>query len=399
MLYAFSYLQGRCIVHRDAKANNFCLLRRSGSLDNNVLKICDFDTAVQLSDEMPRAAGIVGTASYTAPEVHAEKGSSLKSDAWTLGVNLFGMLIGMHPFRWSAEDSDKDVIQRLTACSEHRECDEWRRLAWEDRELVDALLVADEEHRLTAREALKSHHKWLWELEPEPLKFAAGFVEHADELLRLMSRFVSLDTMQKMLLALCAQMMPESSFIDAKLPWYDMFLALDGNDDGTLDYEELAHGLRELLGSKAPPDHVLDVLVRGLDLNKSGAVPWDAWAALAVLSMSKVASAEEPLLTVFRLLDRPSGNGSIDVDDILALLNDGTSGAGKQEASKRDKAALILRPWTPRAPPGKSSGSNVDASPSLSLEDLRTVLEAAMDVPGATSLCLGCGSDSRCCSM
>jgi serine/threonine protein kinase len=353
MLYAFGYLEARRIVHRDVKANNFLLAGKTG-VDSNVLKLCDFDTAVQLSDEVPRAPGNVGTPSFSAPEVHQKRGASLKSDGFSVGLNLYIMLIGLHPFKWDeTEDTEDIVTERILKCSEHKECDEWKALPLEDQTVVEDFIILDEEARLTARDALKKHDKWLWELDPKPKPKIAGFANHASELLKLMNHYVTLNILQRTVLALCAQMMPESRIIKMSTPWYDMFLALDTDYDGILKYEELTKGLGELFGSKAPSQKDLDVLVRGLDLNKSGAVTWDEWTALSVLSMKEVAKAEEPLRTVFRLLDRPSGDNSIDVGDILALLN------GKQEASDKDKAARILN------------------KPSLSLEDLGKLLTDA----------------------
>jgi calcium-dependent protein kinase len=335
MLYAFSYLQGKLIVHRDVKANNFLLVGKRGSEDANVLKLCDFDTAIQLPDLKSRALGNVGTPSYSAPEVHDSKGASLKSDDWSLGINLYCMLIGLHPFRWSADDSEEDIVQRIKGASEHKDCDEWKGLKSEDHDFIDQFLLADEKKRVSAKDALV--HSWLREPEPSEI---ASYKDHAGELLKLISHFVSLDGMQKVVLTLCAQMMPESRIREAKLPWYRMFMALDKNRDGVLDYEELVQGLRDLLGSKAPSDHDLKHLVRGLDVKNSGAVDWVEWAALAVVSMGEVASAEEPLGTVFRLLDRPSGDGKIDEGDILELFKNGATGAGVD----RLHAARILRP-------------------------------------------------------
>jgi serine/threonine protein kinase len=358
MLYAFAYLEARYIVHRDVKANNFLLLGKTGA-DSKVLKLCDFDTAVQLSKSNPRVKGNVGTPSYKAPEIHLSKGASLKSDDFSLGLNLYVMLIGLHPFKWDeTEDTEEIVTERILKCTEHKECDEWKALPKEDQAVVDDFIVKDEGGRKTAREALKKHHKWLWACEPKPLTIA-GFASHAGELLRLMSHYVRLDGMQRAVLTLCAQMMPDSIIIAAKPPWYEMFLALDSDNDGVLKKEELEQGLRELLGSKAPKD--LDVLVRGVDLNNNGAVSWDEWAALAVLSMKEAASAQEPLSTVFRLLDKFSGDKSIDEGDILALLD-------KPAASDKAKAAGIMKKW---GKPSKSSGGK------LSLDDLGEALKAA----------------------
>ncbi|CAK0899247.1 unnamed protein product, partial [Prorocentrum cordatum] len=73
MLHATSYLHAKQLVHRDLKTENFLLLGPPGSPDADVVKMCDFGSTTLLHRLEPRAMGMIGTLSYTAPEVYLDK--------------------------------------------------------------------------------------------------------------------------------------------------------------------------------------------------------------------------------------------------------------------------------------------------------------------------------------
>ena len=75
------------IVHRDIKPANFIMDRRSG-----VVKVVDFGLASR------GAANRVGTPLYMSPEAAQGKRIDDRSDVYALGVILYQMLTGKHPF-------------------------------------------------------------------------------------------------------------------------------------------------------------------------------------------------------------------------------------------------------------------------------------------------------------
>jgi serine/threonine-protein kinase len=82
------------IVHRDLKPENLILIERDGRDD--FVKLIDFGVA-QISGDA--AAGVpFGTMAYMAPEQAAGKRVDGRADIYSLGVLLFEMVTGRHPF-------------------------------------------------------------------------------------------------------------------------------------------------------------------------------------------------------------------------------------------------------------------------------------------------------------
>merc|ERR1719456_1533224 len=111
MLSAIGYLHAKRIVHRDIKTENWLMVSPLGS----TVKLCDFGTAVQLTDTKARAMERVGTLSYTAPEIYSDKGATTMADMWSMGVILYLLVVGGSAFRHSTDASQKDTVRRIQA--------------------------------------------------------------------------------------------------------------------------------------------------------------------------------------------------------------------------------------------------------------------------------------------
>jgi serine/threonine protein kinase len=90
------------IVHRDLKpANLFCIQRADGQLS---IKVLDFGiskvmTPGAATHEMTGTNALMGSPHYMSPEqMDSSRGVDSRTDIWALGVILFELLTGRHPF-------------------------------------------------------------------------------------------------------------------------------------------------------------------------------------------------------------------------------------------------------------------------------------------------------------
>lgn len=346
MLQAVTYLHSWQIVHRDIKTENFLLVGPLGSPSGELVKLCDFGTAVKLTTSEPRAMERIGTLSYAAPEIYAKLGATTLADIWSLGVVLYVMLVGASPFRITGDEPTKDTIDRIAHGRFDTSRVAWAQLSTQARDLICHVLVVDERRRLTGAAALR--HPWLYgatavlgKLPQAPVGALvahgaalgpgirredrlARLAPHATGVLTLAGKFARLDLLQQLLLTLCVQMTPDvelPSFAALSLPWYELFCVLDKNEDGRLDFSEFVGGMRSMLvGPGAYTDDQLLSLARSLDMDRSGAIEWVEWMVLALLSVDALGASPEPLATAFRALDRPSSDGSLGVGDLLVVV-------------------------------------------------------------------------------
>jgi serine/threonine protein kinase len=84
-------------VHRDIKPENIFLVFDEGKL---FVKLLDFGIAKDHNDQAQTRTGILlGTLSYMAPEQQRSQPVDARSDIYSLGILLYQMLVGYHPFR------------------------------------------------------------------------------------------------------------------------------------------------------------------------------------------------------------------------------------------------------------------------------------------------------------
>ena len=82
------------IIHRDIKPQNIMIL------EDGLIKITDFGiaTAINAAD-LTQTNSVMGSVHYLPPEQAAGKGSTIKSDIYSLGILFYEMLSGTMPFR------------------------------------------------------------------------------------------------------------------------------------------------------------------------------------------------------------------------------------------------------------------------------------------------------------
>ena len=95
MMLAVEYLHERRFIFRDIKPENIMVLK------NGYIKLIDFGTAKKCED---KAATIIGTPHYMAPEVILGDGYSFQVDFWSIAICMYEFMCGAVPFGENAEE-------------------------------------------------------------------------------------------------------------------------------------------------------------------------------------------------------------------------------------------------------------------------------------------------------
>jgi eukaryotic-like serine/threonine-protein kinase len=136
------------IVHRDVKPANVVLPARGG------VRLLDFGVAKVVGTSTGSPGLTPGTVAYMSPEQIRGEAVDAETDMWSLGIVLYEMLTGDHPFRG---DSDATVMHAILR-EEPRPPDDLRRgVPSEVAGLALALLSRDPRERSTGFERLREH--------------------------------------------------------------------------------------------------------------------------------------------------------------------------------------------------------------------------------------------------
>mmetsp|Transcript_18569 Transcript_18569/g.31763 ORF Transcript_18569/g.31763 Transcript_18569/m.31763 type:complete len:262 (-) Transcript_18569:26-811(-) len=134
------------VVHRDLKLENIIID------DRNNIKLIDFGFAVQTYPSQ-KLKTCCGTPSYMAPEICQRKEyCGFASDIWSVGIIIFVLLTGTHPFKGQNE---KDLFAKISRCMYRLP----ETLDFEAKRLISKILVLDPEKRPRASEIC--NYRWF----------------------------------------------------------------------------------------------------------------------------------------------------------------------------------------------------------------------------------------------
>lgn len=106
ILLAIEYMHNNNYIYRDLKPENI-LIDKFGHI-----KLTDFGLSKLVSDENKKTYTMCGTAEYLAPEVLFEKGYDKTCDWFSMGVVMFEMLCGYHPYPRKNNKIDVNAYMR-----------------------------------------------------------------------------------------------------------------------------------------------------------------------------------------------------------------------------------------------------------------------------------------------
>jgi calcium/calmodulin-dependent protein kinase (CaM kinase) II len=131
------------------------LLLDKEATDFTKVKLSDFGLSKELSAGS-LASECCGTLTYCAPEVLSKKPYGFSCDFWSIGVVLYILLNGYHPFY---EDDDLGLAAQIQAADYDKSTPEWLSMSGEARDLIESLLTVDPSRRITGEGILK--HPWI----------------------------------------------------------------------------------------------------------------------------------------------------------------------------------------------------------------------------------------------
>jgi serine/threonine protein kinase len=174
------YLFYRCgILHRDLKPENIVLsepmIYTDVAATNVRLKLADFGAAYQVPPEMgPRVrlarspvlenhwVGEQGTLTYRAPERFELKDvSGLPAEVWSLGVVLYIVVLGFHPFQSRGGMTSADTIADIKSAQFGQVKPWWPRASPAFRDLIRSIFVVNPQERITLDACLL--HPWWFQ--------------------------------------------------------------------------------------------------------------------------------------------------------------------------------------------------------------------------------------------
>ncbi len=160
---ALFYLYENNIIHRDLKPKN--ILLKNNKKD---LVLCDFGFARIKSSSMQRVTTICGSPLYMAPELLEEKSYTEIVDIWAIGMILYEMIYGEHPYN-NCKDMDdlkefskKDIIIPPTNNRNPN-------VSHECNDILKKMLNKEKKKRMSLEELFK--HTWIKEIMKDKLEF------------------------------------------------------------------------------------------------------------------------------------------------------------------------------------------------------------------------------------
>ena len=307
LLKALAFIHSKQIVHRDIKPENILF---SNKKDYSTLKLIDFGLATTKRDKKS-----VGTPFYMAPEMISGD-SCPKSDIWSVGIIVYLMLTGKHPFEIEQNQEEKNIDnEKYFLVDKEKKGDSEKNPLFEkiknenyDKQILNELECSDDVKKFIENCLAKPtdkrydttqclNHDWITK---NSIKNDSNQI--TNEITITLMDFIKKTVLQKEIYYFIAKVSNENELVTIK----NYFNQIDRNNTGTLSYEEICFWFQEK-GFKIS-DNEIKMIWDGLDFHKDGKVNYSEF--LAAMISSPNFEKEKKLSSVFNLFKGSKKNKS-----------------------------------------------------------------------------------------
>jgi len=298
---AVYYMHQNNICHRDLKPENFLFVTKD-PIEKNTLKIIDFGLSCKFSPGQNLTTK-AGTPYYVAPQVLEGKYDE-RSDIWSVGVIMFVLIAGYPPFYG---DTDADVLSKVRQGVFSFSKKDWGSVSEDAKDLIRNMLKMQPSERYTAEKAL--NHLWIEKKAPKAKDVAlhTSFVDN-------LRSFRSQNKLKKAALHIIASNLNEDEIKKLR----ETFISLDKDGNGFLTTREMKDGMEKAGLKEIPAD--LQEILQDVDADGSGQIDYTEF--LAATLDKRVYKKEEVCWQAFGVFDL-NGDGKISKEELKLVLEHG----------------------------------------------------------------------------
>ena len=284
LLNALNFIHNQNIIHRDIKPENILFADKK---DYSSLKLVDFGLATNTHKKKRKS--VVGTPLYMAPEM-IDGNSYPQSDIWSLGVIVYLMIVGKHPF-------EGDTLETLFDNIKNKELNLYELIKLncsdESKDFIIKCLNKDYTKRITTAQCLE--HPWI-----DKFNFRKNSNLINNETVDTLLDFSNKSALQKEIYFFLAKISPENDINKLK----EFFINLDVDNSGTLSINEIEKAFKEL-NIDINPDKLRQIC-KGLDFHEDEQIKYSEF--LAAMASSNHFQKEDKLMSVFNLFKQGSSS-------------------------------------------------------------------------------------------